>query len=191
MLDALQVTAEVVLVQVAAGLVGLPEGLGMLVGLIQSVREGHGLVLHTLAEAVREDLVEHLALEGLRGAEVCLIHGDLPFFALLPADHAAVVRPAHDAAEVGVQVKVIEVQAHIVQGQIHRKVVLFGGLTVKLHAVMHRYVVFTLLLDHQMRVHIAQLFWDAEGQVHGLPGPHCTKGLLEIGVVAIEQTRQN
>ena len=56
---------------------------------------------------------------------------------------------------------------------------------------MHRYVVFTLLLDHQMRVHIAQLFWDAEGQVHGLPGPHCTKGLLEIGVVAIEQTRQN
>ena len=190
-LDALQVTAEVVLVQVAAGLVGLPEGLGMLVGLIQSVREGHGLVLHTLAEAVREDLVEHLALEGLRGAEVCLIHGDLPFFAVLPADHAAVVRPAHDAAEVGVQVKVIEVQAHIVQGQIHRKVVLFGGLTVKLHAVMHRYVVFTLLLDHQMRVHIAQLFWDAEGQVHGLPGPHCTKGLLEIGVVAIEQTRQN
>ena len=190
-LDALQVTAEVVLVQVAADLVGLPEGLGVLVGLIQSVREGHGLVLHTLAEAVREDLVEHLALEGLRGAEVCLIHGDLPFFALLPADHAAVVRPAHDAAEVGVQVKVIEVQAHIVQGHIHRKVVLFGGLTVKLHAVMHRYVVFTLLLDHQMRVHIAQLFWDAEGQVHGLPGPHCTKGLLEIGVVAIEQTRQN
>ena len=115
-LDALQVTAEVVLVQVAARLVGLPEGLGVLVGLIQSVREGHGLVLHTLAEAVREDLVEHLALESLRGAEVCLIHGDLPFFAVLPADHAAVVRPAHDAAEVGIQVKVIEVQAHIVQG---------------------------------------------------------------------------
>ena len=35
-LDALQVAAEVVLVQVAAHLVGLPEGLGVLVGLIDA-----------------------------------------------------------------------------------------------------------------------------------------------------------
>ena len=70
MLDALQVAAEIVLVQVAADLVGLPEGLGVLVGLIEPVREGHGLVLHALAEAVREDLVEHLALDGVRRLEI-------------------------------------------------------------------------------------------------------------------------
>ena len=93
----------------AAGLVGLPEGLGVLVGLIQPVREGHGLVLNALAEPVREDLVEHLALDAFRRLEIRLVDRDLPAFALLPADNAAVVGPAHDAAEVGIQVKVIEV----------------------------------------------------------------------------------
>ena len=63
-LDALEVAAEIVLVQVAAHLIGLPEGLGVFVGLIEPVGEGHGLVLHALAEAVGEDLVEHLALMG-------------------------------------------------------------------------------------------------------------------------------
>ena len=52
-LDAFQVAAKVVLVQVAADLVGLPERLRVLIGLIEPVREGHGLVLHALAEAVR------------------------------------------------------------------------------------------------------------------------------------------
>ena len=51
-LDALEVATEIVLVQVAAHLIGLPEGLGVLVGLIEPVGEGHGLVLHALAEAV-------------------------------------------------------------------------------------------------------------------------------------------
>lgn len=63
-LDALEVAAEIVLVQVAAHLIGLPEGLGVFVGLIEPVGEGHGLVLHTLAETVGEDLVEHFALMG-------------------------------------------------------------------------------------------------------------------------------
>ena len=107
--DALQITAEVVLVQVAAGLVGLPEGFGVLIGLIQPVREGHGLVLNAFTEPVREDLVEHLALDALRRLEIRLVDRDLPAFTLLPADHAAVVCPAHDAAEVSIQVKVIEV----------------------------------------------------------------------------------
>ena len=93
----------------AAGLVGLPEGFGVLISLIQPVREGHGLVLNTLAEPVREDLVEHLALDALWRLEIRLVDRDLPAFALLPADHAAVVCPAHDATEVGIQVKVIEV----------------------------------------------------------------------------------
>ena len=107
--DAFQIAAEVVLVQVTAGLVGLPEGLGVLIGLIQPVREGHGLVLNALTEPVREDLVEHLALDALRRLEIRLVDRDLPAFALLPADYAAVVCPAHDAAEVGIQIKIVEV----------------------------------------------------------------------------------
>ena len=42
-----------------------------------------------------------------------------------------------------------------------------------------------------MRIDIAQLFRDAKSQAHGLTGPQRTKWLLEIGVVAIEQTRQS
>ena len=188
--DALQIAAKIVLVQVAAGLVGLPEGLSVLVGLVQPVRKRHGLVLDAFAEAVREDLVEHLALDALGGLEPGIVYGDLPLFTILPAHHAAVVRPAHNAAEVGVQVKIIEVQAHIAQGHVHRKVVLFGRLAVKLHAVVHGHIVLALLLENQVRVHIAQLFRNAQGQVHGLPGTHSTKGLLEIGIIAVEQTRQ-
>ena len=183
--DAFQVAAEIVLVQVAAGLVGLPEGFGVFVGLIQPVRERHGLVLNALAEPVREDLIEHLALDALRGLETGIVDGDLPLFAFLPADNAAVVRPAVDAAEVGVEVEVVEVQARVVQRQLHGKVVLLGGLAVELHAVVHRHVIFSLFLEHQMRIDIAQLFRDAKGQAHGLTGPQCAKGLLEIGVVAI------
>ena len=189
--DAFQVAAEIVLVQVAAGLVGLPEGFGVFVGLIQPVRERHGLVLNALAEPVREDLIEHLAFDALRGLKTGIVDGDLPFFAFLPADNAAVVRPAVDAAEVGVEVEVVEVQARVVQRQLHGKVVLLGGLAVELHAVVHRHVIFSLLLEHQMRIDIAQLFRDAQGQTYGLTGPQCAKGLLEIGVVAIEQTRQS
>ena len=189
-LDAFQVAAEVVLVQVAADLVGLPERLRVLIGLIEPVREGHGLVLHALAEAVREDLVEHLALDGVRRLEAGLVNGQLPAFALLPADHAAVVRPADDAAEIGVEVKVIEVQAHVAQRDVHRKMVLFGRLAVKFHPVMDGHIVLALFLDDEVWVHIAQLFRDAEGPVHRLPGAHGTKGLLEIGVIAVEQTRQ-
>ena len=66
--------------------------LGVLVGLIDAVGKGHGLVLHPFAEAVREDLIEHLALDAFGGLEVLLIDRDLPAFAILPADHAAVVR---------------------------------------------------------------------------------------------------
>ena len=107
--DAFQVAAKIVLVQMAAGLVWLPERLGVLIGLVQPVREGHGLVFDALAEAVWEDLVEHLALDAGRGLEIRLVDRDLPALSRLPAEHAAVICPAHDAAEVGVQVKVVKV----------------------------------------------------------------------------------
>ena len=162
----------------------------MLVGLIQPVREGHGLVLNALTEPVREDLVEHLALDALRRLEIRLVDRDLPAFALLPADHAAVVGPAHDAAEVGIQIKVIEVQTRVAQHNVHRKVVLVRGLPVKFHAVVHGHIVFAFLLQNKVRVHIAQLLGDAQRKVHGLPGAHGTKGLFKVGVVAVEQTRQ-
>ena len=189
-LDALEVAAEIVLVQVAAHLIGLPEGLGVLVGLIEPVGEGHGLVLHALAEAVGEDLVEDLALDGVGRLEIGLIHGDLPALALLPAHDAAVVRPAHDAAEVGVEVEIVEVEAHVVEGDVHREVVLMGRLAVKLHPVVDGDIVPALFLEDEMRVYIAQLLRDAEGQMHTLTGAHRAEGLLEVGVETIEQTRQ-
>src|SRR5699024_10894091 len=55
-LDALEVAAEIIVVQVAAGLVGLPERLGVLVGPVDPVGEGHVLVLLGLAEPVGENL---------------------------------------------------------------------------------------------------------------------------------------
>ena len=189
-LDALEVAAEIVLVQVAAHLVGLPEGFGVLVGLIKPVGEGHGLVLHTLAEAVGEDLVEHLALDGGGRLKIGLVDRDLPALALLPAHDAAVVRPADDAAEVGVEVEIVEVEAHIVEGDVHRKVILMRRLAVELHPVVDGHVIPALLLQYEMRVNIAQLFRDAEGQMHALAGAYRAEGLLEIGVEAIEQTRQ-
>ncbi len=66
-----------------------------------------------------------------------------------------------------------------------------GRLAVKFHAVMHGHVIPALLLRDEVWVHIAQLFRDAEGQMHPLPGAYRTEGLLEIGVKAIEQTRQS
>ena len=189
-LDALEVAAEIVLVQVAAHLVGLPEGFGVLVGLIKPVGEGHGLVLHTLAEAVGEDLVEHLALDGGGRLKIGFVDRDLPALALLPAHDAAVVRPADDAAEVGVEVEIVEVEAHIVEGDVHRKVILMGRLAVELHPVVDGNVIPALLLQYEVRVNIAQLFRDAEGQMHALTSAHRAEGLLEIGVEAIEQTRQ-
>ena len=189
-LDALEVAAEVVLIQVAAHLIGLPEGLGVFVGLIEPVREGHGLVLHALAEAVGENLVEHLPLDGVGRLEIGLIHGDLPALALLPAHNAAVVRPAHDTAEVGVEVEIVKVEAHVVEGDVHREVVLMGRLTVEFHPVVDGDIVLALFLEDEMRVYIAQLLRDAEGQMHTLTGAHRTEGLLEVGVETIEQTRQ-
>ena len=190
LLDALEVAAEIVLVQVAAHLIGLPEGLGVLVGLIEPVGEGHGLVLHTFAEAVREDLIEHLALDAFGGLKVLLIDRDLPAFAILPADHTAVVGAAHDAAEVGVEVEIVKVEAHVVEGDVHREVVLMGRLAVELHPVVDGDIVPALFLEDEMRVYIAQLLRDAEGQMHTLTGAHRTEGLLEVGVETIEQTRQ-
>ena len=162
----------------------------MLVGLIEPVGEGHGLVLHALTEAVGEDLVEHLALDALWGLETGIVDGDLPLFAFLPADNAAVVRPAVDAAEVGVEVEIVKVEAHVVEGDVHREVVLMGRLAVKLHPVVDGNIVLALFLQDEMRVYIAQLLRDAEGQMHTLTGAHRTEGLLEVGVETIEQTRQ-
>ena len=190
LLDALEVAAEIILIQVAAHLVGLPEGLCVLVGLIDAVGKGHGLVLHPFAEAVREDLIEHFALDAFRGLKVLLIDRDLPTFAILPADHAAVVGAAHDAAEVGVEVEVIEVEARVIQRHFHRKVVLPGGLAIEVHPVVDGNIELTLFFQDKVRVYIAQLFGDAERQPDSLPGAHRTKGLLEIGVKTVEQTRQ-
>ena len=190
LLDALEVAAEIILIQVAAHLVGLPEGLGVLVGLIDAVGKGHGLVLYPFAEAVREDLIEHLALDAFRGLKVLLIDRDLPAFAILPADHTAVVGAAHDAAEVGVEVEVVEVEARVIQRHFHGKVVLPGGLAIEVHPVVDGNIELALFFQDKVRVYIAQLFGDAERQPDSLPGAHRTKGLLEIGVKTVEQTRQ-
>ena len=163
----------------------------MLVGLIDAVGKGHGLVLYPFAEAVREDLIEYLALDAFGGLKVLLIDRDLPTFAILPADHTAVVGAAHDAAEVGVEVEVIEVEARVIQRHFHGKVVLPGGLAVEVHPVVDGNIELTLFFQDKVRVYIAQLFGDAERQPDSLPGAHRTKGLLEIGVKTVEQTRQS
>ena len=68
--------------------------------------------------------------------------------------------------------------------------VLVGGLAIKFHAVVHGHIVFALLLQHKVRVHVTHILGDAQGKVYRLPGAHGTKGLFEVGVVAVEQARQ-
>ena len=65
-----------------------------------------------------------------------------------------------------------------------------GRLAVELHPVVDGDIVPALFLEDEMRVYIAQLLRDAEGQMHTLTGAHRTEGLLEVGVETIEQTRQ-
>ena len=55
---------------------------------------------------------------------------------------------------------------------------------------MHGNIVLALFLQDKVRIHIAQLFGHAEHQMHSLPGPHGTERLLEVGIIAVEQTRQ-
>ena len=65
-----------------------------------------------------------------------------------------------------------------------------GRLAVELHPVVDGNIVLALFLEDEMRVYIAQLLRDAEGQMHTLTGAHRAEGLLEVGVETIEQTRQ-
>ena len=76
------------------------------------------------------------------------------------------------------------------RGDVHRKVILMGRLAVEPHPVVDGHVIPALLLQYEVGVNIAQLFRDAEGQMHVLTGAYRAEGLLEIGVEAIEQTRQ-
>ncbi len=190
-LNAQQVTAKVVLVQVTARLVGLPGGLGVFICLVQTVRKGHGFIFNALAEAVGENLIEYFAFDALRRLKVSVVDGDLPALTFLPAHDTAVVRPAHDAPEVGVEVKIIEVQSDIAQRDINRKMILKRRLAVKVHAVVHGHIKFSLFSQYKVRVDVAKALRDTQGQVHGLPCTQSTEGLLEIRVIAVEQTRQN
>ena len=101
-LDALQIAAKIIVVQMAAGLIGLPEGFCVFVRLVDPVREGHGFIFHRFAETVREDLVKYLSLDALRRFKSGFVYGELPLFAVLPAHNAAVVRSTVDTAKIGV-----------------------------------------------------------------------------------------
>ena len=189
-LDALQVPAEVVVVQKAARLVGLPGGLGVLVGLVEAVGKGDVLVFDPLAEPVGEDLIEHPALDAVGGLEIGVVDGQLPARAVLPGEDPLAHLAPVDAAEVGVQVKVVKVQPHVPDGDIHREVVDAGGLTVEIHPVKDRHVPRALFLQDEVGVDIAQLLRDGQGQVQRLPGGQRAEGALIIGVAAVEQAIQ-
>ena len=149
-LDALQVPAEIIVVQKAAGLVGLPGGLGVLVGLVEPVGKGDVLVFDPFAEAVGEDLVEHPALDAAGGLEIGVVHRQLPALALLPGEDALAHLAPVDAPEVGVQVKVVEVQPRVLDLHVHRKVVEAGGLAVEGHPVKDGHIPGTLLLQDEV-----------------------------------------
>ena len=80
---------------------------------------------------------------------------------------------ADDLAEIGVEVKVIEVKPGGGGAHPHRKVVDAGGLTVKLHAVMHR--VLPVFGQHQVGVHIAKAFGGGQVKDHLGIGRHGAK----------------
>ena len=189
-LDALEVAAKVIVIEMAAVLIGLPERLRVLVGPVDPVREGHMLVLHPLAEPVGEDLVEHAPLDARRRLEAGVVDGQLPALPLLPGQHPAAHLAPVDLAEVGVQIEIIKVQSHVKDLHVHRKVVDTGGLAVEAHPVVHRLVPGPFLLQDQVGVHIAHLLGDAQGHMHRLPGGQGAEGALVIGVTAVEQAIQ-
>ena len=177
--DALKVAAEVVHVQIAAGLVGPEIRLAVFVLPVHPPGKGHGLVLHALTEPVGEDLVEHAALQAGGGDEVLLVHGELPGRAFHPGEVAAAVGAAVNAAEVGVQIKIIEVQPRLARLELDGEVVHLGGLVGEGHADVLAGL--AVPPEHQMGVHIAVLFRHRQVQRDLLALRHGPEGRFILG----------
>ena len=184
MLDARKVAAVIVHVQVAFLLLGGPKvGLAGLVLAVDAVGKRHRLAGLALAKAVGEDLVHRAVLDPVRCLEIRLVNGQLPVGAIGPAQHALAAGIAVDAAEIGVQVKVVKVQTRRGGGDGKGKVVLLGCLARKLHAVMHGSL--AVLGQHQVGVHIAQGFRDRQAKSDLLPGRHRAKRRFAGGIQAV------
>ena len=177
--DALKVAAEVVHIQVAAGLVGPEIGLAVLVLPVHPPGKGHGLVLHALTEPVGEDLVEHAALQAGGGDEVLLVHGELPGRAFHPGEVAAAVGAAVNAAKVGVQIKIVEVQPRLARLELDGEVVHLGGLVGEGHADVLAGL--AVPPEHQVWVHIAVLFRHRQVQRDLLALGHRPEGGFILG----------
>ena len=185
MLDACKIAAVIVHVQVAFLLLGRPKvRLAGLVGAVDAVGKRHQLVGLALAKTVGENLIHRTVFDPVGRLKVRLVDGQLPVCAVGPAQHTLAARIAVDAAEVGVQVKMVKVQARRAGGDGKGKVVLLRRLARKLHAVV--YGVLVVLGQHQVRVHIAQRFRHREPERDGLPRRHRTKRRFVGGVQAVK-----
>ena len=130
-------------------------------------------------------------LDAAGGLEIGVVHRQLPALALLPGEDALAHLAPVDAPEVGVQVKVVEVQPRVLDLHVHRKVVEAGGLAVEGHPVKTGTSPGPSFCRTRWGVHIAQLLGDGLGQVDGLPGGQGAEGALVIGVAAVEQAIQD
>ena len=116
-------------------------------------------------------MIHRAVFQPVRCFEARLIHGQLPFLPLGPAERPFAARRAVDTAEISVQVKMVEVQPRCGGCDGQREVVDPGRLTGELHAVVYR--VFTVLRQNQMRVHIAKILGHCQVESHSLPGGNC------------------
>ena len=162
--DALKVAAEVVPVQVAVLLLVGPEiGLAVLVFPVDAVGKGPWACPDPSQKAVGEDLVHARRRRASPALEVRLVDGQLPRRPASRDSSPSPSRAAEELAEIGVQVKVVEVQPGGGRASPHRKMVDAVGLALELHAVVDRVV--AVLGQHQLGLHIAQF----SGVVSGTP----------------------
>ena len=92
-----------------------------LVGPVDAVGVGQGLVFHALVKAVGEDLVQHTAPEKSRGGKILVVYRQLPGGAVLPGEVAVAVAVPEHLGVVLPQIKIVEVKPGERQTELHRE----------------------------------------------------------------------
>ena len=146
----------------------------MLVLPVDAVGKGHGLVLSALVEPVREDLIQHPALDGRGGGKIRFVHGELPPGAGGPAHHRLAHGAPEELAKVGIQIEIVKIQPGPAQRKRQRKPVHALLAAVEGHGVVHRLA--AVPDEHQMGAHESVIVGDGEPEGDLLAGFHRAEG---------------
>ena len=186
--DALQVAAEIVLVQMAVRLFGGPEvRLPVLVGPINAVCKRHHFVFYTLAEPVGKNLIHHAAGHVAGRLKIRFKNRQLVAFTGAGGHEALAQRAPEQLAVFCVQVKVVKVQTGLGKAQRAGKQVpaVPGGFFLqKLH---HRLA--PVPVPDQVRRSAAEIAGHGQPERDGLNGAHGSVRGFVKAVLAVVNRR--